>query len=150
MAKRNTRCKSVYVEKNSDLFDTDYNTRMNTMLNETPGIRVGGRQKKAKAIFDPSDYQVPNSKRKKEAEEPIRDEKVHRTPSKRHSDIVNVPSPSKTASLVLTVKCISCQRTKSHNNETKLKDCIGKNNCPNKSKYCTLLKRTSTNLLYCF
>lgn len=135
MAKR-SRCKSVYVEKNSDLFDGDYNTRMNTMLNETPGIRVGGRQKKAKAIFDPSDYQITNIKRKKDAEEPSKDDKVHRTPSKRLSLLVPAPSPSKTASssLVSTAKCISCQKTKSYNNETKLKDCSGKTNCRNKSK----------------
>lgn len=136
---RRSRCKSVYVEKNSDLFDGDYNTRINTMLNETPGIRVGGRQKKAKAIFDPSDYQIPNVKRKKDAEELLKDDKVQRSPSKRLSLLVPIPSPVKTTSsqLVSTAKCISCQKTKSNNNETKLKDCSGKNNCRNKSKSIT-------------
>lgn len=138
MAKR-SRCKSVFVEKHRDLYDGDYNTRMNTMLNETPGIRVGGRQKKAKAIFDPSDYQFTSNKRKKDAEEPLKDEKVYRTPSKRLSLAGPTTSPSKTASspLVSTAKCMSCQKSKSYNNETKLKDCSGKNNCRNKSKHRT-------------
>ena len=146
MAKR-SRCKSVYVEKNSDLFDADYNTRTNTMLNDTPGIRVGGRQKKAKAIFDPSDYQITNIKRKKEVEEPFKDDKVHRTPSKRLSLLVPIPSPIKTpsSSSASAAKCISCQKSKSYNNETKLKDCSGKNNCRNKSKEMTAVKRISTN-----
>ncbi|CAO1411004.1 unnamed protein product [Diamesa hyperborea] len=133
MAKR-SRAKSVYVEKHSDLYDGDYNTRMNTMLNETPGIRVGGRQKKAKAIFDPSDYQFTSIKRKKDTDESFKDDKVQRTPSKRLSLAVPISSPIKTAStsLVSTAKCMSCQKSKSFNNETKLKDCSGKGNCRNK------------------
>lgn len=138
MAKR-SRSKTVYEEKNSDQFDSDYNTRMNTMLSNTHGIRVGGRQKKAKAIFDPSDYQITSVKKKRESEEPLKDDKVQRTPSKRHSLVVPVLTPSKTASssLVSTAKCMSCQKSKSFNNETKLKDCSGKGNCRNKSKHLT-------------
>ncbi|CAO1391214.1 unnamed protein product [Diamesa serratosioi] len=135
MANRSSRSKSVYMEKHNDSFDVDYNTRMNTIINETPGIRVGGRQKKAKAIFDPSDYQVPNNKRKKDADDSFKEDKVTRTPSKRQSDIVHVQSPSKSviaSSLASTIKCISCQKTKSYNNETKLKDCSGSINCHNK------------------
>lgn len=138
MAKR-SRSRTVYEDKNSDLFDSEYNTRMNTTHNETPGIRVGGRQKKAKAIFDPSDYQITSVKRKKESEEPLKDDKVQRSPSKRVSLVVPVLSSPKTASssVVTTAKCMSCQKSKSFNNETKLKDCSGKGNCRNKSKHLT-------------
>lgn len=80
------------------------------------GVRAGGRKKKPKNIWDPSDY---NKKKEKLAEKAY---EKPRTPTKTTSESSRCSS-SKQFSPVVIKSCYVCQKFKSSSNETRFKTC---------------------------